>query len=66
MKCGHCGCVRNIENSVVVVRVWRDSGRLIIRVVTSSGPTSPGREWVFTDVDAASDRVGQLLREPEE
>ena len=58
--------VTDVDNRVVVVRVWRDAGRLVIRVVTSSGPTSPGQEWVFTDVDAATERVGQLLRELEE
>jgi hypothetical protein len=60
------GCVSNSDNRVIVLRVWRDSGRLVIRVVTSSGPASSGREWVFADVDAASSRVGLLLRELEE
>lgn len=66
MQCGDSGWVRKVKNSVVVVRLWRDAGRLVIRVITSSGPDSPCREWVYTEVDAASERVRELLRESEE
>lgn len=55
--------MEDVEGRVVVVRVWRDDGRLVIRVVTSSGLAAPGREWVFSDADAASECVGRLLRE---
>ena len=60
------GRVSDDNNRVVVVRVWRDAERLVIRVVTSSGLASPGKEWVFIDIDAAVDQVGHLLRELED
>jgi hypothetical protein len=60
------GRVKDFDDRVVVVRVWWNAGQLVIRVITSSGPTCSGRGWVYTDVDAASERIGQLLREFEE
>jgi hypothetical protein len=55
--------VTDVHSRVVVVRAWRDTGRLVIRVVTGKVPTSPSREWVFTEVESASACVAQLLHE---
>jgi hypothetical protein len=63
---GNGGRVTGAEYRVVVVRVWRDAERLVVRVLTGSDLSAPAREWVFTDVDAASDLVHSLLRELEQ
>ncbi|CAM4450795.1 hypothetical protein NONI108955_29600 [Nocardia ninae] len=51
------------ESKTIVVRAWRDRGRLIIRVLTGVGEIGAGQEWVFADIDASLTRVGELLAE---
>jgi hypothetical protein len=55
--------VTTSDNRLIVVRAWRDSDRLIIRVILSAGPTAPAVETVFTDVESASERLADVLRE---
>lgn len=57
------GPVTGDESTVIVVRAWRDRGRLIIRVLAGSGDTRSAREWVFGDVDGSLACVEQLLAE---
>lgn len=45
------------------MRAWRDSHRIVIRVLTAGGHTGPTDEWVFADIGEACDRVGEVLRE---
>ncbi|HET7399947.1 MAG TPA: hypothetical protein VFJ94_15640 [Intrasporangium sp.] len=48
---------------VIVVRARRDSGRLIIRILTGSGPSAPARQWVVADVAGAVQLIAVLLHE---
>jgi hypothetical protein len=48
---------------VVVVRAWRDSQRIIIRVLAGAGHTESADEWVFADIDAACGQVARVLCE---
>jgi hypothetical protein len=48
---------------VVVVRAWLDSQRIIVRVLAGAGHSKPADEWVFADIDAACNRVADVLRE---
>lgn len=49
------------DNRLIVVRAWRDSDRLIIRLLISAGPTALPVESVFTDIDSASQRLADVL-----
>ncbi|MFD6393322.1 hypothetical protein [Nocardia sp. NPDC060259] len=50
------------DSRVIVVRAWRDSDRLIIRVL--AGAQHPAsREWVFADIDTACRQVAAILHE---
>ncbi|KAA8879667.1 hypothetical protein F3087_43705 [Nocardia colli] len=51
------------ESKTIVVRAWRDRGRLIIRVLTGTGDLGSGQEWVFADIDASLAHIGELLGE---
>jgi hypothetical protein len=50
------------NSGVIVVRVWRDTGRLIIRVLAGTDDTNSTREWVFADVEATLACIGDLLK----
>src|SRR4051812_714487 len=47
------GSVSGPESKTIVVRAWRDRGRLIIRVLAGSGALGSAQEWVFADIDAS-------------
>ncbi|WP_146153969.1 hypothetical protein [Nocardia brasiliensis] len=51
------------ESRTIVVRAWRDRGRLIIRVLAGSAEPDSAREWVFADTDASLAQVATLLAE---
>ncbi|WP_433574332.1 hypothetical protein [Nocardia brasiliensis] len=51
------------ESRTIVVRAWRDRGRLIIRVLAGSAEPDSAQEWVFADIDASLARVATLLAE---
>lgn len=51
------------ENRLIVVRAWQDSDRLIIRLLVSTDPKSPAVEAVFTDIEAAAERLTEVLTE---
>lgn len=57
------GPVSGPESRTIVVRAWRDRGRLIIRVLAGSAEPDSAREWVFADTDASLARVATLLAE---
>ncbi|WP_066903336.1 hypothetical protein [Millisia brevis] len=47
---------------MVVVRAWRDSHRIVIRVlVADDGNATNG--WVFADIDAACRQIASVLSE---
>jgi hypothetical protein len=46
---------------VVVVRAWRDSNRVLIRVLVSGDRSTTAREWVFADVGAACSQIAEVL-----
>lgn len=50
-------------NRVIVVRAWRDSQRIIIRILAGAGHSKPVGEWVFADIDAACRQVATVLCE---
>lgn len=56
-------CVTTSDNRLIVVRAWRDPDRLIIRLIISAGPKAPAVEWVFTEIESATDRLAEVLRE---
>ncbi len=51
------------DNRLIVVRAWRDHDRLIIRLISSAGPTGPAIESVFVDVESATARFAEVLSE---
>ena len=51
------------ESRVIVVRAWRDSGRLIVRVLAGTGRVGSSRQWVFADIDEACEQIGKVLWE---
>jgi hypothetical protein len=51
------------DDRVIVVRAWRDSGRMIIRILVGAGQPTSSHEWVFADVDEACRQIGEVLRE---
>ena len=51
------------ESRVIVVRAWRDSGRVIIRVLAGTHRLDSSRKWVFADVNRACDQIGCVLGE---
>ncbi len=57
------GPVSGPESRTIVVRAWRDRGRLIIRVLAGSAEPDSAQEWVFADIDASLARVATLLAE---
>lgn len=62
-QAGHSVRVTSETSRVVIVRAWRDSHRIVIRVLTAGGHTEPTDEWVFADIGEACDRVGEVLRQ---
>jgi hypothetical protein len=48
---------------VIVVRAWRDSQRIIIRVLAGKGHFQQADEWVFAEIDAACKQLAELLGE---
>lgn len=51
------------DSRLIVVRAWRDSDRLIIRLLTSAGSAAVPVESVFTDIESASERLAEVLRD---
>ncbi len=51
------------ESRVIVVRAWRDSERVIVRVIAGGGGLGSSHQWVFADVDEACDQIGHVLWE---
>jgi hypothetical protein len=51
------------ESRVIVVRAWRDSGRLIVRVLAGTGRVGSSRQWVFADIDEACEHIAKVLWE---
>ena len=51
------------DNRLIVVRAWHDTDRLIIRLIVSGRPGAPAVESVFTDIEAATDRLADVLTE---
>jgi hypothetical protein len=50
------------DSRVIVVRVWRDCGRTIIRVLTGTGNARAGEQRVFSDVDTACTQIAALIK----
>jgi hypothetical protein len=46
---------------VVIVRAWRDSGRILIRVLAGADHSKAADEWVFADIDAACRQIAEVL-----
>jgi hypothetical protein len=53
--------VTTSDNRLIVVRAWRDSDRLVIRLIISAGPGEPAVESVFSDIESAADRLTEVL-----
>jgi hypothetical protein len=51
------------NSRIIVVRAWRNAGRLVIRVLASPGEATPPRQWVFSDTEAACEKVAQIVAE---
>ncbi|WP_433684764.1 hypothetical protein [Nocardia sp. CA-119907] len=49
------------DSKVIVIRAWRDGGRMLIRVLAGTGEPSSTQEWVFTDIDATVARIAEVL-----
>jgi hypothetical protein len=61
-RCEIVGVVDD-DSRVIVVRAWRDSGRLIVRVLAGTGRVGSSRQWVFADIDEACEHIGKVLWE---
>jgi hypothetical protein len=48
---------------VIVVRAWRDSQRVIIRVLAGIGQNGSTDEWVFANIDVACEQIANVLCE---
>jgi hypothetical protein len=59
----HSALVTADTSRVVVVRAWRDSERIIIRVLAGAGHSKAASEWVFADIDAACQQIADILCE---
>jgi hypothetical protein len=55
--------VTTSDNRLIVVRAWRDSDRLVIRLIISAGLGEPAVESVFSDIESAADRLTEVLTE---
>ncbi|MEV0343881.1 hypothetical protein AB0H49_33210 [Nocardia sp. NPDC050713] len=49
------------DSKVIVIRAWRDGGRMLIRVLAGTGEPNSAQEWVFTDIDAVLARIAEVL-----
>lgn len=50
------------ESAVIIVRAWRQNGRVIVRMLASStNAARPHQERVATSIDAACDELRALL-----
>jgi hypothetical protein len=51
------------DSRIIVVRAWRNAGRLIMRVIAAPGGTAASQQWVFSDANAATEKIAEILRE---
>lgn len=60
--CDSAGVIADTSR-VIVVRAWRDSQRIVIRVLAGKGHRQQADEWVFADIDAACKQLADVLGE---
>jgi hypothetical protein len=51
------------DDRLIVVRAWRDSDRLVIRLIVSAETGAPAVESVFSDIESAAERLTEVLTE---
>ena len=61
MGCRQIVTVADDGSRVIIVRAWRDSERLLVRVLIGTSHVGCSHHRVFTDIDEACDHISEAL-----